>query len=130
MVYFQAQIPKFWYILEGNAIEKCCYILWTFGLFYGHLVYFVNIWYIFHVWVPILYQEKSGNPVSKPIKSLDYRDRQRQLSEYRIFDFKVAIRQLESFVIWEGIEVIIQRNKETNNSLFVSTYIRNCIEIC
>jgi hypothetical protein len=30
-------------------------ILWTFGIFYGHLVYFV-IWFI------MLHQEKSGNP--------------------------------------------------------------------
>jgi hypothetical protein len=34
------------------------------GIFYGHLVYFVVIWYI----IPrfgMLYQEKSGNPVCK-----------------------------------------------------------------
>jgi hypothetical protein len=33
------------------------YILWSFGIFYGHLVYFVVIWYIFPVLV-----KKSGNP--------------------------------------------------------------------
>jgi hypothetical protein len=25
---------------------RCCYILWTFGPFYNHLVYFMDIWYI------------------------------------------------------------------------------------
>jgi hypothetical protein len=63
------------------------YILWPFGIFYGHLVYFMAIWYILwpfgifngdlvHIWLlgkfvviwyisprfGILHQEKSGNP--------------------------------------------------------------------
>jgi hypothetical protein len=37
-----------------------CYILWPFGIFYGHLVYFVVIWYNFPRF-GMLYQEKSGN---------------------------------------------------------------------
>jgi hypothetical protein len=37
------------------------YILWTLGIFYGHLVYFVVIYSHFGM----LYQEKSGNPVFK-----------------------------------------------------------------
>jgi hypothetical protein len=36
-------------------------ILWTFYIFYGRLVYFVVIWYIFPHF-GIYYQEKSGNP--------------------------------------------------------------------
>jgi hypothetical protein len=50
------------------------YILWSFGIFCGHLVYFVVIWYI--LWsfgifychlvhfscFGMLYKEKSGNP--------------------------------------------------------------------
>jgi hypothetical protein len=39
-------------------------ILRTFGIFLGHLAYFVEIWYN----VPrfgMLYQEKSGNPGSQ-----------------------------------------------------------------
>jgi hypothetical protein len=39
---------------------KCPYILWPFGSFYGHLVYFMVIWYIFHRF-GVLYKEKSGN---------------------------------------------------------------------
>jgi hypothetical protein len=35
-------------------------ILWSFGIFYGHLVYFMAIWYIFPRF-GILRQEKSGN---------------------------------------------------------------------
>jgi hypothetical protein len=60
-------------------------ILWSFGVFYGHLVYFVVIWcilwsfgvfgghlvYFMVIWCilwsfGILYQEKSGNPVPHP----------------------------------------------------------------
>jgi hypothetical protein len=36
-------------------------ILWPFEIFYGHLEYFVVIWYIFPRF-GILDQEKSGNP--------------------------------------------------------------------
>jgi hypothetical protein len=41
-----------------------CYILWTFGISFGHLIYliyFVMIWFSFHVLV-CGFQEKSGNP--------------------------------------------------------------------
>jgi hypothetical protein len=34
-----------------------CYILWTFGIVHGNLVYFSRL--------GILYQEKSGNPARK-----------------------------------------------------------------
>jgi hypothetical protein len=37
------------------------YILWTFGTFYGHLVYVLVIWNICYNF-GMLYQEKSGNP--------------------------------------------------------------------
>jgi hypothetical protein len=30
----------------GSCNGRCWYILWTFGLFYGHLVYFKDIWSI------------------------------------------------------------------------------------
>jgi hypothetical protein len=67
-----------WYILRpkiaiwvnfgGSCNGRCWYILWTFwyilrtfDIFYGHLVNFVVIWYIFPHF-GILYQEKSGNP--------------------------------------------------------------------
>jgi hypothetical protein len=32
----------FWRALEGKILD----ILWPFGIFYGHLVYFMAIWYI------------------------------------------------------------------------------------
>jgi hypothetical protein len=43
-----------WYIvckpknpnLGKSCSERCWYILWPFGLFYGRLVYFVAIWYV------------------------------------------------------------------------------------
>jgi hypothetical protein len=58
-----------WINFVGSCDGRCRYILWTFGLFYGHLVYFVAIWY--NVWlfgkfwyvVPI----KSGNPALRPL---------------------------------------------------------------
>jgi hypothetical protein len=39
-------------------------ILWPLEILNGHLVYFVVIWYISPRF-GILYQEKSGNPVSR-----------------------------------------------------------------
>jgi hypothetical protein len=38
------------------------YILWPFGIFCGHSVYFVVIWYIFPVLICYT-KKKSGNPV-------------------------------------------------------------------
>jgi hypothetical protein len=35
-----------WVIFVGSCNGRCWYILWPFGLFYGHLVYFVVTWYI------------------------------------------------------------------------------------
>jgi hypothetical protein len=55
--------------LDGLAIEdvgifygqKFYFMYSHFGMLYGHLVYFVVIWYIFPSF-DMLYQEKSGNP--------------------------------------------------------------------
>jgi hypothetical protein len=46
----------------GPLNGKCWYILWPFGIFYGRLVQYVVISYIFPNLV-CLDQEKSGNPV-------------------------------------------------------------------
>jgi hypothetical protein len=60
------QKSQFGYVLEGVAIEKIAVfydqsVFMLLEIFYGHLVYFVVIWYIFPCF-SILYQEKSGNP--------------------------------------------------------------------
>jgi hypothetical protein len=65
MVCFQTKNPNFGW----SCCEKSWYILWPFGLFYsylleifyGHLVYFVVIWYSFPRF-GTMDQEKSGNP--------------------------------------------------------------------
>jgi hypothetical protein len=54
---------------RGPLNGKGLYSLWSFGVFYCHLVYefygrlvnFVVIWYIFHQF-GLFNQEKSGNP--------------------------------------------------------------------
>jgi hypothetical protein len=57
-------LGKFWKALE----RKNGYILWEFGMFYGHLEYFITIWYILCSFgtlfssFGIADQEKSGNP--------------------------------------------------------------------
>jgi hypothetical protein len=63
MVYFKTKNPKFG--IEGG---KCLYMLWTFGIlfghlgkFYDHLIHFVLTRYIFSG-LGITHQEKSGNP--------------------------------------------------------------------
>jgi hypothetical protein len=65
--WFSKQKSNFGLILEGLAMEDdgifyghlvhftvLCYILWTFGIVSGNLVYFSRF--------GILYREKSGNP--------------------------------------------------------------------
>jgi hypothetical protein len=61
MAYFQTKIP-IWEKFGGSCNGRCGYILWPFGLFYGHLVYFMVIWYIYLVCFGMLTEEKSGNP--------------------------------------------------------------------
>jgi hypothetical protein len=65
MVQFQTNLGKFWRALECKILVyfmDIWSILRPFDIFYGHLVYFVVIWYIFPR-VGKLYQEKYGNPV-------------------------------------------------------------------
>jgi amino acid transporter len=67
VVYFRTKNPsKFWRALERKILA----FLWSFGIFYVHLVLFmdmlpygnvVTIWYIF-LSFGILCKEKSGNP--------------------------------------------------------------------
>jgi hypothetical protein len=63
---FRPKIP-IWVYFGGSWNRKCCYIFWSFGIFYDHWVYimafahFIVIWYIFTSF-GISYQEKSGNP--------------------------------------------------------------------
>jgi hypothetical protein len=50
------------------------YILWSFGIFYGHLVYFMVIWYIlwsFGIFFPFWYvvPRKIWQPVNKAAKT-------------------------------------------------------------
>jgi hypothetical protein len=57
MLYFQTQNPnlgKFWKVLQLKMLVifmSISSILWPNGIFYGHLVHFVVIWYMFHVLV-------------------------------------------------------------------------------
>jgi hypothetical protein len=58
---------QIWVNFEGSWNGRCWYlrailsILRTNDIFYGHLVHFVVIWYIFTRF-GMLYREKSGNP--------------------------------------------------------------------
>jgi hypothetical protein len=67
IVSFRTKNPnlgKFWRVLERKNLKyfrAFWNILWTFGIFYYHLVRFVFIWYIFSGF-GIMYQQKSGNP--------------------------------------------------------------------
>jgi hypothetical protein len=64
---FSHQKSQFGSIMEGFGLENVCILydhmeyftamLWPFGLFYGHLLYFSSF--------GMFYQEKSGNPVPK-----------------------------------------------------------------
>jgi hypothetical protein len=45
MVYFQTKIPILGKFLDGLAMETDGKF-WPFGLFYGHFVYFMVVWYV------------------------------------------------------------------------------------
>jgi hypothetical protein len=47
---FQPKIP-IWVNFGGSCNGRCWSILWPFGLFYGHWVNFVAIWYNFTILV-------------------------------------------------------------------------------
>jgi hypothetical protein len=56
-----------WVNFGGSGKGRCQYILQSFGLLCGHLVYFMGFWFI--CWLfgiffrfGMLYKEKSGNP--------------------------------------------------------------------
>jgi hypothetical protein len=77
MVCFQTKNPnlgKFWGVLQWKIlvyIMTIWSILLLLGIFYGHLVYFLIIWYIFPRF-GILDREKSGNPgLGREIKIRD-----------------------------------------------------------
>jgi hypothetical protein len=46
MVCFQTKKIPIWVNFGGPSNGKCLYILWSFGIFYGHLEYFTVIGYI------------------------------------------------------------------------------------
>jgi hypothetical protein len=54
MVFFQSKIPI--WVKFGRACNRRC-ILWSFGLFYGQKVYFMDLWYVlwsFGIFSPVL----------------------------------------------------------------------------
>jgi hypothetical protein len=56
-------LGNFWKVLKWKVLVyriAICYILWPFGIYYGHFVYFVVVWYIFSRFGR-LYEEKSGS---------------------------------------------------------------------
>jgi hypothetical protein len=66
MVYFETQntnLGKFWKVLQWKIYMPILSILRPTGIFCGHLVHLVVIWYIFPTFGK-LHWEKSGNPVA------------------------------------------------------------------
>jgi hypothetical protein len=75
---FKPKLP-IWVHFGGPLNRKCWHILWTFGLYYGHFVYFIAVWHT--LWsldicistcFAMLYQVKSGKYflIKKPFSSL------------------------------------------------------------
>jgi hypothetical protein len=62
---FSNQKILIWVNFGGTCNRRFWSILRPFGLFYGHLIYFMVIWYIFSHF-GMLCQEKSGNPALYP----------------------------------------------------------------
>jgi hypothetical protein len=57
---FKPKIP-IWVNFGGSCNGRCWYILWPFGLSYGHLVYLFNGYLVYFPRFAMLSQEKSGN---------------------------------------------------------------------
>jgi hypothetical protein len=73
---FKPKIP-IWEKISGSWIGSCRYILWTFGTFYGHLGYFMTIWYIvcsFGTVFPVLVSCTKKNLATLPRPALMERD--------------------------------------------------------
>jgi hypothetical protein len=75
---FQPKLP-IWVNFRGSCNSKSWYILWPFGLLYGHLKYSMAIWYIYFVVIWYIFpplgilhrnKEKSGNPGKYPFKRM------------------------------------------------------------
>jgi hypothetical protein len=69
MVCFQTKMSIWVNFGGGYLIGNCSYMLWSLGIFYGDLGYFMTIWYILYSvgmynfsCFGIMYQEKYGNP--------------------------------------------------------------------
>jgi hypothetical protein len=61
---FKPKIPL-WVKFGGPWNGKCCSILLPLGIFFGHLVLFLAVWYSlwsFGIFLVCLDHEKSGNP--------------------------------------------------------------------
>jgi hypothetical protein len=77
MVYFQTKNPnlgKFGRVLHWKMLVyfmDTWSILQSFVIFYGHLVKYLEIWYIFPRF-GILFQEKYGNPDCKQTRSENF----------------------------------------------------------
>jgi hypothetical protein len=44
MVYFKNKTKKIWVNFSGPQNGKCWYFLFLIGIYYGHLVYLIDIW--------------------------------------------------------------------------------------
>jgi hypothetical protein len=78
-VYFQTKnhnLGKFWSVLQWKMlvnIKAIWSILLPFGILYGHLEHFVvSLVYFCRFWVPMSYQEKSGNPDRNRVRKLGF----------------------------------------------------------
>jgi hypothetical protein len=70
-------------------------ISWPFGIFCGHLVYLVAIWYIFPRF-GMLYQETSGNPADDPsLREPEFFRPCRFLSHFQKFSFRKKTREVK-----------------------------------
>jgi hypothetical protein len=59
---------EIWINLGGSCNRRCWYILLTFGIFYGHLKYFMDIWYSlceFGIWCWYIVPRKIWQPCSR-----------------------------------------------------------------
>jgi hypothetical protein len=69
MVYFHTKKIPFWVHFGAPCSGKFWYILWSFGILYGHLGKFMVTWHIFSR-SGVFYKEKSGNPGGEKMQKI------------------------------------------------------------
>jgi hypothetical protein len=98
---------KIWIKFRGPWRGKCCHILWPFGIFYCHLVYFIAVWcslWSFGIYFGMYVPRKIWQPCGRASKKLttNLHSRQIFLPHTHTGAFKVHMYNKSEFSTFPG----------------------------